>query len=818
MEEIDLGTIVVRPEDETAIVIGGEEGGQTVAGEEAFFGDSIVADKPILPLQPIEAFDWDTSVAHIGLEPTARLAESRFNFNTTAAEADGLSPYAIIESLKVNSENARVNLAKANAQAQDMDDWDLGIASLGTGVSQTMNKVLNSTYIREDEEYEKIKKTLTEFSTDLDRARVDPDFLSKFTGGKALAEIAALPMTTVGKMSTALVSAAIAGVGAYDKANTGEALEAAAWGGAFGYATAAFLRSLTGMKARDLNAKVRKKYLTTPEAVEKFNTYFKEYEQTVMLDTSRKVLSPESWLKAGDKHNLNTMGLINYLRKEGPTIKNTAAQESEVATRAMRESVQVRGDAFTTAIGNASHKDLPTAARALKDGMDNISTSYTNMLESLGVQKTSSNSNLLTDFTTEALDDLDDITRSSVKALYKMINEETTAGLMDAIKQVNHLIRSTGKNNNARAYNLTQLKGKIDNKLRQELLPVEYLNMKANSRDYSMMAQVRESTMNDIMQKVLNKEITSEQGLTSLFNMSSGEKMFSELEQVIGTAQTAKIEKLMVTEALKNHDLSTWSLLSDSIDGKGFITPEGKGLREMVQRFGRLFRIDDTTNLGIGLPDVTSSGSKSEFNNQVRGAFMSRLWMSMLKHVPFTETKAQNINMNHFIDVLKTPTKLKKFLDDAEAIPEVMRNKMLQEVVEDMSNRTNVPKAPVTMLSEPNTVYTNYLKTSTIADGLDEAYKIPALQSYSKVDKNNITESAFKHFDKTRFTDRLHAVTKSMKPGEVDLNAARLQKVLDNEAKMLSKAIQKDHGLTVGKARTDALLKSILKYGLEDCD
>ncbi len=789
--------------------------------------DMSVDLNPLLPelttlikLTPEEAFDYKGALEE-KMTPTqiVNTVKNRFGFKAAQArEAFGNDDSMVLELLMQNSEQAKVNVANSKQNAAGMDEFDLGWGSFKAGVGQTVNSILNTMYIKDDDDYKATKETLKEFALDMERARSDKDFFSKFTAGDMAAQIGAMPFAVQGRIATAVVEGALGWMSGYREADTTNAAIEGGASAALGATISHLLRGVDGRKMGDLNRKVESEFLTTDVARDQFEEYLLEYKKVINVKNEATLFDSSTWTRASDDAVTRTAALVDFLGGPGAELKREAADMSLDATSAIRNIEQQRADSVSEVLKNTGTLNIQELATSLGKGINVVKDNFGRVVDSMGVVKTN-NSHLLGGFTDDIIEQLDEATATDIKTLRSMLEEGTVGSLIEARQHANQIIRTTSKTKRARKFKLQDLVKSIDKQIEMEVSPQKFAEFQAINRDYKMMANVRDSKAHLLIDAAAKGDITAERAMTELYKVSEGSTLFKDIETLIGTEQTSKLEKLMVKEALGTNSIHTWKKLGTQIDNKGFVTPEGKALRDTIQKFGELFQIDDIAKLDSGHIDFMQGGAKSDVKSQVMGTLIKQLAMSIQKHIPFSEVRSRAISKDHFYKILSKPQELKKFIEKAEKISPPLRAKMVEEVMAKLPRTPETRPEGIKNLENPkDLIFDSYMKSEVIQKGVNDAFKDAMFSNLSNSELNKVTTNAFKHFDETRFTDRMNSIGNSMTEGKLAGNAKRLKAVLRNEAEMLGKAISKDTGAKVDDEMMDTLVNYVTKRAIEDCD
>ena len=785
----------------------------TIANDEAGYAPAPEFElKPILELPPIESFDYagalqDMSATQL-LDSLAADPEYR-GFDITGAR-QAIGDDQLVGNLIQQQEKGKVVLAKSKAQAAGLDnDFKLGAAKAATGI-RVMAEDLNPWG-----DQETVDK-LQDFAEDMERARTDKDFFSLFTAGDMVAQVSALPIAAQGRLATF----ALEGVLGY--ANTRATEDKVTSGGmgvlsgSIGAGIAHFLGKFNGKAVNESLDKLKSRYLTTPESREAFKDFYGKWSDTVRVD-------PKNIWKGNYPAVNETAALVDFV-EEGGELISKAADTSIAVEGTVRNIKQQRMDVVNRALEDVELPDLHEAGKALQDAMDTISTDFGRVIEDLGVIPTDNSSMIAKagDFSDAALAKLDEATQADLRALKELLEDDTVNSLVEANKHLNALIRRTSKNHRAKKYDLVTLRKAIDEKLMDTLSTSKFAEWKAMNKDYAMMANVRDSKVHQVLKSVKDKEITAEQGLRDI-NKVTGKQLFTDIETMIGTEAAEKLELATIKEAFSNGKSATWGELVKQVDGKGFVTPEGKALREVVQRFSELFQLDKLSISGYNSGDLMQGGAKVDMINQFKGSMIHAIWTSIQSRNPLSTTGKRGADMRAIEKVLKNPQQLINFLKKSENLKPAIVQRFIASSMAKLPQYPTSPPAvhynpkPGVNSSPVNPVFKAQMKSQAIEDGLEEAFKDAMFSKLNNKQKNQITETAYKFFDGTRFPEKIAKLGKAMKEGKDAHNAKMLQAGIKGEAELMARAIEKEHGVKVDKKMMETLIEYVTKNAMKDC-
>jgi len=793
---------------------------------------------PLLSIPEIESFDYEGAVK-AGMSSTDILNNMQslpeFNKDFNFAEArKAMSDDELMGVMAGDAEKSKVNLARSKAYHAGIDnDFTLGAIHAAAGVQAAIEDLK---FWKSDEEHDETIADLQGFAKDLSRARNDKDFLSMFTLGDISAQVATLPMAAQSRIATGTIEAALGYASGRAEGTVGEAGTMAAISGTIGAGIAHFMRGMNGNVSKEVLHNLKSQHLTTDSAKSAFDTYKREWDKVVSVDVQRPSVNPfnskdfsinpnnPNFYKINDADVGETAALVDFLKGPGAEFKQEASALSLKAEKSIRGIRQQRIDVVNDTLSAVNKGDIEGIGHSLQKGMDTISTDYRRLRDSIGIAKVDNSdiSKVADEFTEDALSRLDEAIRPDVRELKDLIADNTVNSLMDAKVLLNSIIRKTGKKGKAKKFKLGEVKSAIDKRIKDSIGPNKYSEYKAMDRDYSMMVGVRDSKVNEAIQAATKGEITPEDALRHI-NRISGKQLFNDIDKLIGTDEATKLELLTMKDAFSNSKSSSWSGLGKQIDGKGFITPEGKALRDTIQKFSELFNIDDLVVDAINKGDLIQGGAKSDAASQIKGAFFRSMFLNLQKHIPFIEVGKRAESLSNVVDVLKSPQQLKKFIDKAENFSKPIAHREISRLIKELPLTPSPRAGGVVDLTKgkSNDVFKASVATHSIQEGVEDAFKDAMFSKLNHSEKNQVIDRAFELFDNKAFLSKMDKVGDSLVAGRVEANAKIVDAAIRGEAELMYKAIRKDAGLdpdAVDAEMFDSLIKYVMSKTLKDCE
>lgn len=788
---------------------------------------------PLLSIPNIESFDYEGALK-AGLTPTQILDNMQYDdsfskdFDFEKARK-AIPDDNLVAMMSRDSEKSKVNLARSKAYHAGIDnDFTLGLLHANTGIQATLEDMK---FWKSDEEQDKAISKIQDFAKDLSRARSDKDFISAFTAGDVAGQIGVLPIAAQSRIATGAIESVLGYASGRAEGSKEDAAISGAISGTAGVAIAHMLRGANGAISKDIKDKLQDTHLTTDEAKAAFRDYKKEWDKVIDVEVERPSINPFSskefsvnprnpyFYKANDDTVKEIAATIDFLKGPGAIYKNEASDASLKAQHSIRNIRQQRIDSVNNVLNTVKQEDLHSVGNAINKGINIVSSDYQRLRDSLGIVHTDNThlSTITDEFDDKALELLDEAVRPDVRALKELISDNTVNSLMDANVLLNKIIRRTGKSGRAKKFKLGELKDKINTQIADTVGPSKFSEYKAMDRDYSIMASVRDSKVGDAVLAATKGTITPEDALRQI-NKVSGKELFKDIETLIGTKEAEKLELLTMKGAFANSASPSWSALGKQIDTKGFITPEGKALRETIQKFAELFNVDNLVTDAIGKGELLQGGAKSDVRNQVAGTFWHTLMTSIQKKIPITDAGKRGVQLDHAIDVLKSPQTLKSFVDKAEQYNKPMAHREIQNIIQQL------PKSPEPrpggVVDIPKGKPLNIFTTKAIQEGSEEAFKDAIFSKLSHSDSNKVLDEAFKFFDGTRLPEKMEKIGNALQEGKVAHNAKLLDAAIKGEAELMYKAIRKDAGLdpnVVDKDMMKSLITHVMSNQVKEC-
>ena len=229
--------------------------------------------------------------------------------------------------------------------------------------------------------------------------------------------------------------------------------------------------------------------------------------------------------------------------------------------------------------------------------------------------------------------------------------------LMTTKRGVNDLIK---KSSGTALHNATQLKNKVDDLIKSTLDEGDYKMYSTLEEEYAKrMNFAGKKATNKLGAKLLNfvnKKQTIENITDELQKLKKGEVTFKQLEEVIGTKNIAKVEKGIVESFFnKNVDDIDYKEISDSLNNMGFVSKEGKELKQSVENMSKVFSADNFTNLNRKIAqesDQTVQALTDNLLTKMRYTLASRVWKKIVDNTDISKSAVETRALRDIADIL----------------------------------------------------------------------------------------------------------------------------------------------------------------------
>lgn len=229
--------------------------------------------------------------------------------------------------------------------------------------------------------------------------------------------------------------------------------------------------------------------------------------------------------------------------------------------------------------------------------------------------------------------------------------------LMSTKRAVNDLIK---KSSGTALHNATQLKKKVDDLIKGTLDEGDYKMYSTLEEEYAKrMNFAGKKATNKLGAKLLNfvnKKQTIENITDELQKLKKGEVTFKQLEDVIGTKNVAKVEKGIVESFFKkNVDDVDYKEISDALNKMGFITKEGKELKQSIENMSKVFSADNFTNLNKKIAkesDMDVNALTANLLTKMKYTLAGRVYRRLAEKVDMTKSAIETRALREIADIL----------------------------------------------------------------------------------------------------------------------------------------------------------------------
>lgn len=231
--------------------------------------------------------------------------------------------------------------------------------------------------------------------------------------------------------------------------------------------------------------------------------------------------------------------------------------------------------------------------------------------------------------------------------------------ILSANRDINDLIRNSS---GTQLHNATQLKNRFDAVIKDSFDEADYTMFRNIEAEYAKKsALVGKSATNKLSANLLdfaNKRKTIDSVKESLKALDAGEVTFKQIEDVIGTANTAKVEQGILKSFFeKNIDDIEYDVISKQINNMEFVTKEGKELKQAINNMNKIFSADSFTNINRKISqesDTTVQALTDNLMTKMKYTLMSRIWKKITQGMDYTKSRIESRHINEITDILTT--------------------------------------------------------------------------------------------------------------------------------------------------------------------
>jgi len=407
-------------------------------------------------------------------------------------------------------------------------------------------------------------------------------------------------------------------------------------------------------------------------------------------DVDKKIADEDflNWqrVKHGSDNVRNRIiALVDNLGKEGAAVKYGASVDAGAVKNMNKSMHATKKTIRDLAKGDF---DLMSFADDLQLQYDRVGKQYgavKNMLQDKPVKET---------FEKVMWAALDDATKSNVHSLTRLIGKEadeiTVKNLVDASPLVNDMIRRTS---GPTLGMWKQVKKKLETSLKSNLSKPEYNMWRVANDNYSDMAQTRVSALGDLIGSSKGTtwkgtaKRTPEEVMRKIKTVAGGDDIFSNIVGLVGKEQAANLEKAMIKETIGGRlGKDSWETISKNLSVDGFVTPEGKRLKELIKLVSETFMTDDAVRVLNTKAGTEGATIATTIQGKIQVGLIQKLHAMWRRHDPFNEVTSKHLlHMDEVYDVLKDPVKTKKFIGSIEDLAPGIKasiSKQIQSVPE----------------------------------------------------------------------------------------------------------------------------------------
>lgn len=262
----------------------------------------------------------------------------------------------------------------------------------------------------------------------------------------------------------------------------------------------------------------------------------------------------------------------------------------------------------------------------------------------------------------------------------------TNADAMEAVKEINKIVRSTSGKNMAKKYELGKVKEIFQDKLKQNLSEGEWDEWSKVQESYKLLSDLRSSKLGQAINNLAKEgKATSEDAILEFAKDlpklldDSNYDVFGTISALASKRQASLVERKMIGTILDmsnpNFVAYDWSKFNNIFVRSKFRTPEGRAFKSMIDTTRKVFG-DDVRYGTPARPRVDDARTgQSHASNFIMNAVIIRQLASLFKH-----TSAEGRLEHRVSKILKSPAEVKKFNRYMQELGDGQKDKIMAEV------------------------------------------------------------------------------------------------------------------------------------------
>lgn len=698
------------------------------------------------------------------------------------------------------------------------EDFTRGLSKSILGLETLGVTVANKVGLVDDEKTQEMKDKLVQATKHFEDTTVDKDMFSASLAGSVVPDIASLPITNsktaIFALETVLGTARALGEGENDT----EALKSGATNGAIAVAGG---MAVEGILNTPKIAKMLMDKLDTRTARKTADYYQAKFN---ILDSEADDITKE-YLKThestGKKDVDRLKAIVEHSGKQGVQLKAKATlYNSKIGARFTKDFSDRVREVNNRIVTNENINDV---VKVLDDTVSLAKNNFNTLKYSLNAKYGNNLPKIKIDLPKSAIDELDDI--KSARLGIKQILEDPNASAGDYLEAMSDINKMIKKTKGTTAKNQwKEVRNSVD-KIIQDTIGEDYATYRAVSTNYRLAMEATEDKLGETLLRAVkdvkgkdafnqtNKSgLTVDEALRAVVNSKTlGVDSFKTVENLIGTKHTAELEKNIIKNLTDAHgDSVNWDIIGKSLENKGFVTEEGKALKEFQLSMQKSLKTEDLERLFVD-PDTLAhyTGIGTDFVGRVQSMaitlFLKRIGQFFSKDIRYRKEMAKIW--------LKNPTKLR----EAGKIVEEMTPGIKQQTI-DMVRKDLTPllehytDRPIRVgTTPPPTPNPRPFGSPTLQRTANKAIaKFFEHNPTNHIKNSDIVDTVMNKLGSKDFIKSFENLSKLMSKSNPELNAKRVNALVEHKVKELHKDLLSLKGANV-KVNED-YLRSLVNF------
>lgn len=424
-------------------------------------------------------------------------------------------------------------------------------------------------------------------------------------------------------------------------------------GGLAGLSTAAINRIMSGNIAKD-------------KATDAYDHLVDHYN----LDTAKVNADFKNWQKLKNEPDTpqnRVKALVDNLGSRGAEVRFKASESSEAVKNMNKSTQETKQELVDLAKGDFK---VETFAEDLQNSFTRVGKEYESVRSLLSDKQVKVN------IQTEPWEALDEATTGAVKELKQLIGEDVpiinVKDLVDAVPVVNSIIaRSKGRT----LRKWTEVKNSINSEIKANTSIYEYNLWNKANQNYSKMKTVQTSALGNLIMSSIGKTIKGtpklapEAVMRKIKTVAGGDDIFNNIVGLVGTDKTALLEKGIIKRTLEGKlGEASWETISKNLENNGFVTTEGKELKNLINIVRDTFKTDDAVrslNVNAGSEGASIA---TTIQGKLQVSLIQKLFTMFKKHKPFDKTAKHLLTMDEVYKILESPTQSKRLANQISGL------------------------------------------------------------------------------------------------------------------------------------------------------